>query len=189
MTNNEFSYMTAGELFVRLFERYVGEAPQIEESQCSFYRVTEREEDLFPRIIVRYKNGLRVMASLSEEDGVAKYALGLRYDYHTRVDETKIETGYEVDVHWIYEVTLDKTTPNRFFENISFESDYVDDTNEREIENMKTDEIHDMISRAMRTAGESMRLDYYGIDSLQDAFESELLDRIEEAHEDEESQD
>ena len=183
----EVSNITAAALFVRLFERFLGECPQIDESECSFYRITERDEDIFPRIIIRDQNGLRVMASLTEEDGVVKYSLGLRFEYNSRVDENRPITQYSTDVHWIYEITLDGKNKHIFNEEISFDSDFVEDCNENEHE-YPIEEIHDMISRAMRTGGDSMRLDYYGMDSLQDSYEATLMDRIQEWEEDESEQ-
>jgi hypothetical protein len=179
------SNITAGALFVRLFERFLGECPQIDESQCSFFKFAEREEDIFPRIIIRYKSGLRVMASFTEDDGVVKYSLGLRFEYDSRVDENRPITQYSTTVHWIYEITLDGKNKLIFNEEISLDSDFVEDCNENEHE-YPIEEIHDMISRAMRTNGDSMRLDYYGLDSLQDSYEATLMDRIKEWEEEEE---
>ena len=183
----EVSNITAAALFVRLYERFLGECPQICEEECSFYRITERDEDIFPRILIKDKNGLHVMASLTEEDGVVKYSLGLRFDYRTRVDENKAITGYDTDVHWIYEINLDGKNKHIFNEEISFDSDFVEDYHENEHE-YPIDEIHDMISRAIRTNGDSMRLDYYGMDSLQDSYEATLMDRIQEWEEEESEQ-
>ena len=183
----EVSNITASSLFVRLYERFLGECPQICEEECSFYRLTERDEYLFPRILITNKNGLHVMASLTEEDGVVKYSLGLRLDYRTRVQENNPITGYDTEVHWIYEITIDGKNKHIFNMEISFDSDFLEDSNEYEHE-YPIDQIQDMISRAIRTNGDSMRLDYYGLDSLQASYESTLMDRIKE-YEEEESED
>ena len=183
----DVSNMTAAALFVRLFERFLGECPQIDESECSFYRCTERDEDIFPRIKIRDQNGLIVGSSLIEEDGVVKYALELRFEYDSRVDENRPITQYSTDVNWIYEITLDGKNQHTFNEEISFDSDFVEHCDENERES-PIDEIHEMISRAMRTGGDSMRLDYYGMDSLQDSYEATLMDRIKELEEEEAEQ-
>ena len=183
----EVSNMTAAALFVRLFERFLGECPQICEEECSFYRLTERDEDIFPRIIIRDQNGLIVGSSLIEEDGVVKYALELRFVYNSRVDENRPNTEYSTEVKWIYEITLDGKNKHTFNEEISFASDFVEHCDENE-HDFPIDEIHEMISRAIRTNGDSMRLDYYGMDSLQDSYEATLMDRIKEWEEEEAEQ-